>query len=196
MTLPDGEYVHRDDLMRVLRPFRIDGTTSHEQKANAGRIGGAQGRGGGRWDYATSREEVDTSYSAPETGQRALSRATGLSSQMVSRYVNGKAGEWVALERADLLLTRAGLHHHFLTDVPIHTFVKGINITATEESATMAAEQSTGNSKYWCSGCQHVRTESEVVFYVDLGRMDLVCRSGKILPLERAEQLGLVPPSG
>lgn len=60
----------------------------------------------------------------------------------------------------------------------------------------MAVEQGPEGHQFWCEKCQQVCDGSEVVFYVDLGRMHLKCRSGRVQPLEQAHLLGLVRQSG
>lgn len=60
----------------------------------------------------------------------------------------------------------------------------------------MAGETSKGVTLYWCAACEKIHNESEVVFYVDLGRMCLIQRSGRVQPLDQARRLGVAPLSG
>ena len=48
---------------------------------------------------------------------------TGVSEQMVMKYINGTAGEWIEFGRADVLLTAAGQQYRFLIDVPIYKWI-------------------------------------------------------------------------
>jgi hypothetical protein len=190
-----GEYVLAADLIRVLAPFKWK--PNEEQYSASGRRSAAfASQTANKWATGKAPPAVDEVTVLPYTPQVRLSERTGLSVQVISKYLNGRAGEWIPLDRADLLLTGAGMQHHFLIDVPVYTFERGVMVTNEGESAKMAAEQSTGSGLYWCTECQQVRNEGEVTFYVDLGRMDLKCRSGRVQPLEQAKALGLVPQPG
>ncbi len=57
----------------------------------------------------------------------------------------------------------------------------------------MAVDTAVDRDQYWCSGCQQVHRGEDTIFYVDIGRMCLVKRSGRLIELSAAQRLGLVP---
>lgn len=59
---------------------------------------------------------------------------------------------------------------------------------------TMATiDGSDPNTRWWCSGCAKIHKDTDVVFYVDIGRMCHEGRSGRLVEIDQARRLGLVP---
>lgn len=106
-----GLYVRGDALAQALDAFRYDVSQENgaSQSVNGTKGGQARSRGKG-WEQ--ERPPTDDERQVPMfLPARRLSDATGFSYEMIRRYINNKAGEWITLERADAVLTAAGVHY-------------------------------------------------------------------------------------